>query len=88
MTHPFVDDPVPPGHGEPSRDMPLGDHTYEVMVTLGDGVPRLENRWGDVDMALTERDRLRKELKEKGYHSFHVGVIDQDDPERGWLDWE
>lgn len=88
MTFPFQTDPVPPGHGEPSRDMPLGERTYDVIVVLGDGVERVDSSWGDADKALEERDRVRADLKASNYHDFFVGVSDQDDPERGWLEWE
>lgn len=86
MTYPLAADPLPPGHGEATIERPDADRTYVVLVTLGDGVTNVESRWGRLDKALEERDRVRAELVLQNYRDFHVGVQDEDDPEKGWLD--
>lgn len=84
MTYPFMDDPVPPGHGETGAVAEAG-RTYRVVVTLADGVSNREKGFGDPTKAFEEADRARAELVLANYRTFHVGVIDDDDPERGYL---
>lgn len=88
MNYPMTD-PVPPGHGEPMRGgAGTQNPSYGVVVVLGDGVPNTESRWPRLNEALDERDHVKAELQVAGYTRFFVGVQDDDDPERGWLDWE
>lgn len=90
MTYPFMEDPVPPGHGEPTwvLDAVAATPEYSVVVVLGDGVPRVEARYGRLENALARREKVRGELKAANYNFFFVGVMDEDDPERGWLEDE
>lgn len=87
MTFPFSPDPIPPGHGETATVERGTDRTYVVLVALVIGGPEsVESRWGDLKKALEERDRVRDELVLANYRNFHVGVMDDDDPERGYIE--
>lgn len=88
MTFPFMEDPVPPGHGESQRvlDAIASTPEYSVIVVLGDGIPQVEKRFGDLGKALEYREKVRGELKEQGYNFFFVGVMDEDNVEAGWLE--
>lgn len=85
---------------ERRREMNEGAHPYggdlydeegnfAVRVVFLDGVDRTDSRHTSLRGALAGADFLRIDLKAKGYdrHRVHVGVIDEDDPERGELDW-
>ncbi len=89
MTYPFMDDPVPPGHGERVADVfDAAPPSYGVVVVLQDGNPKVEKRFERLDKALAYREKVRAELKAANHHFFFVGVCDEDDPERGWLEDE
>jgi hypothetical protein len=94
MSYPFMDDPIPPGHGESQHSldatMDAIEKTpqYSVIVVLGDGVPTVEKRFADLGEALEYRTKVAQELKDANYRFSFCGVMDEDDPERGWLEDE
>lgn len=85
MTFPFMDDPVPPGHGESLREAPEGPRTYEVVLRIGDEKPDVVGKWNDLDVAFKEADKERDAVRGLGYIDFFVGVRDENEPER-WLE--
>lgn len=84
MTYPFMEDPVPPGHGESLR-VEERDRVYSLIVVLGDGNPEVEERFTRLDKAVERRGAVRAQLRAQGYNFFFVGIMDEDDPESGWL---
>ena len=58
--------------------------TYQVVVVFPDGNPEVASYWGNLDQAFAEATKLRAQLAVGG-GQFFVGVVDEDDPERGWL---
>jgi hypothetical protein len=59
--------------------------TFQVIVVLGDGNPTVDSEWGSFDAAQAEADKVHDDLAKAGYTQFFVGVIDEDNPENGWL---
>jgi hypothetical protein len=59
---------------------------YSVTIIQGDGVPYDALETPDLSQALRERNVRREQHANKG-HSYYCGVMDLNDPERGWLEW-
>lgn len=74
----------------------LGDTSYDetghfaVRAVFLDGVDRNQSLHTSLRHALEAADLYRIDMAKKGYdrRRLHVGVIDEDDPERGELDWD
>lgn len=64
--------------------------SFAVRTVFLDGVDRTHSRHKSLRWALYHADATRGELAAKGYDRtrVHVDVVDEDDPERGSLDWE
>lgn len=62
---------------------------FAVRVVYRDGLERLDAATESLRDALLDADRARSNLALIGYGRtrVHVDVIDEDDPERGPLDW-
>lgn len=62
---------------------------FAVRYVMLDGVERIESTHTSLRAALDRADGYQREMRAAGYtrRNLHVGVIDQDDPERGELDW-
>lgn len=74
----------------PAEDLYDEEGHFAVRAVFLDGVDRNQSLHTSLRHALLAADLYRAEMREKGYDRFrlHVGVIDEDDPERGELDWD
>lgn len=63
---------------------------FAVRAVFLDGVDRNQSLHTSLRQALRSADEYRADMRAKGYDRsrLHVGVIDEDDPERGELDWD
>lgn len=63
---------------------------FAVRAVFLDGVDRNQSLHTSLYRALRAADEYRLDMRAKGYdrHRLHVDVIDEDDPERGSLDWD
>jgi hypothetical protein len=67
-----------------------GPGNFRVYVVYRDGVQRFLGCYGSLLAAIEERDREIEKHRAEGYdHTrVHIAVFDEDDPERGDLDWD
>jgi hypothetical protein len=64
---------------------PSSSREYEVQAVLPDGNPEPVGRYGNLRKAQEAAESERELLRKQNYRLFFVGVIDVNDPERGWL---
>jgi hypothetical protein len=64
--------------------------SFAVRAVFLDGVERNQSLHRSLRLALEAADFYRAEMRGKGYgrSRLHVDVIDENDPERGSLDWD